>query len=176
MRSRANRPIQAMPWISEIEKHMLCKTSLGVTPPPKQLSGISGRWIRKSPVGLTNILRRDDKENRRKLDKAEHLKAVASVVQFKHCSKGRTEGLHQLERTVARYLEQPREKNLFPLEKTLPCTTLKKTFASNSCARPCSTRVGWGRLACGLGAVRVKAVQVGAVRVGAVRVGAVRVG
>ena len=42
---------------------------------------------------------------------------------------------------------------LRPLEKK-PFRA-KKTFASNSCARPCSTRVGWGRLACGLGAVWV---------------------
>ena len=43
------------------------------------------------------------------------------------------------------------KKTLFPLEKTLPCTTLeKKTFCLQLVCPPCSTRVGWGRLACGM--------------------------
>ena len=58
------------------------------------------------------------------------------------------------------------KKTLFPIEKPFRLRHSRKTFASNSCARPCSTRVGWGRLACGLVAVRVEAVRVGAVRVG----------
>ena len=44
------------------------------------------------------------------------------------------------------------KKTHFHSRKTLPY------FASNSCARPCSNKVGWGRLTCGLVAVRVGAV------------------
>ena len=47
-----------------------------------------------------------------------------------------------------------------PTSKRTLISTQKKTFASNLCARPCSTRVGWSRLACGLVAVQVGAVRV----------------
>ena len=64
------------------------------------------------------------------------------------------------------------KKTYFHSKKTFRVRHSKKTFASNSCARPCSSRVGWGRLACGLVAVQVGTVRVGwVVRVGAVRVG-----
>ena len=40
--------------------------------------------------------------------------------------------------------DPPRKKPLFPLEKPFRVPHSKKTLASNSCARLCSTRVGWG--------------------------------
>ena len=46
--------------------------------------------------------------------------------------------------------DPPRKKLISTRKNQFVHDTQKTTFASNSCARPCATSVGWGRLACGL--------------------------